>query len=159
MVNVKVSGVIQGDPKKVWELINDVERFPEWMPGVVDAKIISNSKRRKNGLGRRQLLKTEMKLGKGETLQEVIVWDPPHRVTWEHLKDVVDGKEFSHAKEIRTTLSITNVDGEVNFRMIGSWQPVGVSGQLMTRVMKRTVTRNFEQALKNLQKILSREKR
>lgn len=159
MVNVKVSGVIQGDPKKVWELINDVERFPEWMPGVVDAKIISNSKRRKNGLGRRQLLKTEMKLGKGETLQEVIVWDPPHRVTWEHLKDVVDGKEFSHAKEIRTTLSITNVDGEVTFRMIGSWQPVGVSGQLMTRVMKRTVTRNFEQALKNLQRILSREKR
>ncbi len=157
MVNVKVSRVIDGDPKQIWDLINKVERFPEWMPGITEARVTTKSKNKKTGLGRQQLLKTDMTLGKGETLQQVIAWEPPNKVTWQHLKDVIDGKEFTHADEIKTTLSITNNDGEITFRMIGSWKPVGISGRLMKRMMKQTVTKNFEQALKNLEKIIKKE--
>ena len=152
MFNVKVSRIIECDPEKVWELINQVERFPEWMPGVVDARLKSQS--RKKGVGRKQIIITHTDLGKAESLQEVIAWEPPHRITWQHLRDKLDGKEFTHAKEIRTTLSITNIDGEITLRMVGSWLPVGVSRRLMNRVMKRTMTRNFEKALENLQGLL-----
>ncbi len=157
MLNVKVSRVINGDPKKIWDLVNQVERFPEWMPGITEARVTTKPKNKKTGLGRQQLLKTDINLGKGETLQQVIAWEPPNKITWQHLKDVIDGKEFNHAKEIKTTLSITNSEGEITFRMVGSWQPVGVSGQLLSRMMKRTVTKNFKQALKNLEKIIKKE--
>jgi len=159
MVNVKTSRTIKGDPEKIWEIINQVERFPEWMPDVIEAKVITNSKDKKSQIGRQQVLKTEMPVGTAESLQEVISWEPPYRVTWEHVKDVVDGKEFKHAREIRTTLSVTNHNGKVTFRMVGSWVPVGVSGKLMTRMMKRAVSKNFEQALKNLETLVAEEKK
>ncbi|MFQ5652903.1 MAG: type II toxin-antitoxin system RatA family toxin [bacterium] len=157
MVNVKTSRVIKAEPEIIWKLINEVERFPEWMPGVVEARVKCKPKKKNSGLGRQQILKTDMVLGKGESLQEVIAWEPPNKITWQHLRDVIDGNEFDYAKEIRTTLTITNVGGEVTFRMIGSWEPVGISGRLMNRTMKRMVTKNFEQALENLEKIIRQE--
>ena len=48
MVNVKVSRVINGDPKKIWDLINQVERFPEWMPGITEARVTSETKKQKD---------------------------------------------------------------------------------------------------------------
>lgn len=155
MVNVKKSRSIKGDPEAIWEFINQVERFPEWMPDVIEAKVIADSKDKKTQIGRQQVLKTEMPVGTAESVQQVIAWEPPHRITWEHVKDVVDGQEFKHAREIRTTLSVTNDNGRVTFRMVGSWVPVGVSGKLMTRMMKRTVAKNFEQALKNLETLVT----
>lgn len=156
MVNVKKSKVISGDPEKTWELINQVERYPEWMPGVVEARVLTKPEA-ESGLGRTQILKTETAVGRAETIQKVIAWKPPHKITWEHVQDTVNGKEFTHAKEIRTTLSITNLKGKVTFRMIGSWQPVGISGKLMNRMMQRTVARNFEGALNNLEKLIQKE--
>ncbi len=151
MVNVKVSRIIKGESEKIWDFINQVERFPDWMPGVVAAKTKGPIK---SGIGRQQILKTSTELGDGETLQEVVVWEPPTKITWQHLHDVMNGKNFSQAKEIKTTLSITNINGHVTFRMIGSWQPDGISGKLLNRIMKRTVTKNFEQALLNLEQLL-----
>ncbi len=152
MINVKRKRKIEGDPKKIWELINQVERYPEWMPGVVEAEVTSEAN--VNGLGRQQLLKTHTQFGEGEILQEVIAWDPPHKITWQHVKDVLDGKEVKHSEEIRTTLSITYEESEMTFRMVGSWKPVGLSEQ---RLMKRTVGKNFELALDNLDKLIRKE--
>jgi len=157
MVNVKRSRVIRGDPQKIWELISRVERYPEWMPGVIEAQLEGQPKSAKTGLGRRQILRTDMEIGQAETLQEVIAWEPPNKITWQHLRDVIDGKEVKYAREIKTTLSVTINNGEVTFRMVGSWQPVGISGQLMNRLMKRMVTRNFEKALDNLEKLITRK--
>ncbi|MFQ5769093.1 MAG: SRPBCC family protein [bacterium] len=141
----------------MWQVINQVERYPEWLPGVVEAHVTSKPQNNKTGLGRKQLLKTDMNFGKGETLQEVIAWEPPFKITWQHLKDVIADKEFTHAKEIKTTLSITNNHGEITFRLVGSWKPLGISGKLMNRMMKRVVARNFEKALDNLQKLIDKE--
>ncbi|MFQ5706650.1 MAG: type II toxin-antitoxin system RatA family toxin [bacterium] len=157
MVYVKKSRVVSGDPRKVWQLINEVERYPEWMPGVVEARVVSRPRGRKSGLGRRQLLKTAMKLGQGEILQEVVAWEPPHRITWQHLKDIVDGKEIAQAKEIKTTLSMTYEDGKMTFRMIGSWEPAGASSDGMKKMMQRTMAKNFEEALLNLEKLIQQE--
>jgi uncharacterized protein YndB with AHSA1/START domain len=154
MVYVKKSRVIRGDQQKIWTLINQVERYPEWMPGVVEARVTAEPEDKSTRLGRKQLLKTEMKLGKGETLQEVIAWEPPHKITWQHLKDVIDGKEITHAKEIKTTISITYSKGKITFRMIGSWEPVGNSGQSMNRIMKRVMSKNFDTAIRNLEKLI-----
>lgn len=157
MVYVKKSRVIKGDAQKIWNLINQVERYPEWMPGVVEARVTAEAKDKSTGLGRQHVLKTEMKLGKGETLQEVIVWEPPHKITWEHVKDVIDGKEVTHAKEIKTTISITYSKGEITFRMIGSWEPIRNSDQSMNRIMKRLMSKNFDQAIRNLEKLVKKE--
>jgi len=153
MVNVKVSRVLHGDPERIWDLINAVDRFKEWMPGVIEAKIKG---RRKKGVGRQQILTTETKLGKGKSLLQVVAWEPPKKVTWQHLSDIIDGKEFTPAREIKTTLSITNIDGKVTLRMVGSWIPNGISGKLMNRMMKHTVSTTFDQALDNLEKLIAR---
>lgn len=155
MVNVKKSRKINGDPQKIWALISQVERYPEWMPGIVDARVVAETQNGDGAVGRQQILTTNTELGRGETLQEVVSWDPPHKITWQHLRDVINGKEMNHAREIKTTLSITCENGEVTFRMIGSWIPRGVSGRLANRLMKRMVERNFEGALNNLEKLVS----
>ena len=73
------------------------------------------------------------------------------------MKDTLGGKEFTHASEIKTNMSITNTDGEITFRLIGSWKPIGISGKLMNRLMKRTVAKNFDKALLNLQELLDQD--
>ncbi len=153
MVNVKSSRVIDADPERIWNFIMQVERFPEWMPGVVSAKVENSSSRTASALGQRHTLKTKTGLGTGETTQEIISWEPPNKITWYHVRDVINGKEVKYSKEIRTTLSISNVDGRVTFRMVGSWQPAGISGRLMKRLLQRTVRKNFRQALANLEKL------
>ncbi len=155
MVYIKKSRKIVGDPEKIWNLISQVKHYPHWMPGVVAAEVQFEPRGRNTALGRKQLLKTDIDVGQGETLQEVIAWEPPHKITWQHLKDVINGKEVNYAKEIKTTLSVTNEDGEITFRMIGSWEPIGISGNLMNRLMKRMVSKNFEKALDNLEKLIS----
>lgn len=155
MVYIKKSRKLTGDPKKIWDLISQVKHYPKWMPGVVAAQVEFEPRDHSTALGRKQLLKTDIELGQGETLQEVIAWEPPHKITWQHLRDVINGKEMNYAKEIKTTLSVTNENGEVTFRMIGSWEPVGISGNLMNRFMKRMVSKNFEKALDNLEKLVS----
>lgn len=157
MVYVKKSRRVIGDPVRIWHLINQVERYPEWMPGVVEARITSEPRNRKTGLGRKQLLVTDLNVGRGEILQEVIAWEPPHKITWQHLKDVIDGKEVDHAKEIKTTLSMSYHGGKITFRMIGSWVPADGSGAGIKRMMQRTMARNFEQALDNLQLLIEKE--
>lgn len=157
MVNIKKTRVLKGDPKEIWQLISQVERYPEWLPDVVEARVTTRPNDGRTELGRQQMLKSDTALGKVETLQEVIVWDPPNKITWQHLKDTLGGIEFTHASEIKTTMSITNTGGEITFRLIGSWEPVGISGKLMNRVMKRTVAKNFDKALLNLQELLDRD--
>ncbi len=153
MLNVKASRVIRVAPDKLWQLATDVDRLPEWMPPVVEARVKGRT-RKNSGLGRQQVLKTHLKLGKGESLLEVIAWEPPHRITWQHLKDVVDNRELDYAKEIKTTLTMTNIDSKVTLRLIGTWVPVGISGRLMNRFMKRLVSKTLEKALENLEALL-----
>jgi len=153
MVNIKVSRILKIDPQKIWALINRVERFPEWLPGVVSAQM-ADQKNKQSGFGREQLLKTRTEFGVVESLQKVIVWDPPNKITWEHLRDVVNGQKFTYAREIKTTFSITNMDGEITLRIVGSWIPSGISGRLMNRVMEKAVTKQFSKALENLENIL-----
>ena len=155
MVYIKKSRKIKADPEKIWDLISQVKYYPEWMPGVVAAEVQFEPGGRHTALGRKQLIKTDIEVGQGETLQEVIAWEPPHKITWQHLQDIINGKEVNYAKEIKTTLSVTNHDGEITFRMIGSWEPVGISGQLLNRMMKRMVAKNFEKALENLERLSS----
>ena len=154
MINIKKSRAIQASPEKIWQFINQVERFPEWMPGILTSEVITESANPNSRVGRQQKLKLKLEIGEGESIQEVIAWEPPNRITWQHVSDVVDGKKIDYASEIKTTMSITNDNGKVSFRMVGSWQPVGISGKLMSRIMKRSVEKNFEKALDNLQKLL-----
>jgi hypothetical protein len=138
-------------------LDKQVERYHEWLPRVVEARVMARPNDGVTELGRQQLLKSETDLGRAVTIQEVVAWDPPNKITWQHLKDTLGGKEFTHAREIKTTMSITNNDGEVTFRLVGSWKPAGISGKLMNRVMKRSVAKNFEKALDNLQLLINQE--
>jgi carbon monoxide dehydrogenase subunit G len=157
VINIKKSRIIEASPEAIWQFINQVERYPEWMPGVIASEVVTEPAVEGSQVGRKQKLKIRLDIGEGESTQEVISWEPPTRITWQHINDVVGGKKIDYAREIKTTMSITNENGKVSFRMVGSWLPSGISGKLMSRIMKRSVEKNFEKAFDNLQKILENE--
>ena len=82
MVNIKKTRVIKGDPKKIWELISQVECYPEWLPDVLEARVTTRPNDGMTELGRQQVLKSDTALGKVETLQQVIVWEHDSAGCW-----------------------------------------------------------------------------
>lgn len=74
-VLVERTFVVSVAPRQAWELLADVERWPEWAPHIRTARLD------RRPLGPRSKGRfTFRPLGSGGF--EMIVWDPPHSWTW-----------------------------------------------------------------------------
>ncbi len=64
--------VIAAPVEKVWALESDINRWPEWQPGVSAARL-------EGDLAAGSVFRWKAGVGIVSTLQEVV---PPHRITW-----------------------------------------------------------------------------
>lgn len=116
--------IVDAEPQRVWDVLTDIDRWPEWQPGVSRARLEgslgpgSTFRWRANGLPIRS------------TLREV---EPPSRVSWE---GKAPGTRAAHVWTLAAQGSQTVVRTEESFE---GWLP---------RLMRKSMQRNLEGALR-----------
>lgn len=116
--------LIDSEPQRVWEILTDIDRWPEWQPGVSRARLEgslgpgSTFRWRANGLPIRS------------TLREV---EPTSRVSWE---GKAPGTRAVHVWNLAAQGNQTFVQTEESFE---GWLP---------RLVRGAMQRNLETALR-----------
>jgi uncharacterized protein YndB with AHSA1/START domain len=149
MIVFERSRRIEAPPDRVWLVVSDVTRWPEWFTEAERCEVLSGS-----GVGQRQRMHGHAR-GKATEIDSVVTfWTPPTLLRWHHEAERVDGQPGSvvFAKDATAQVSIDAVgiaDSLVTYRLeleAGSWR-----NRFMLRVLApRPIGKSFEASLARL---------
>ena len=144
MIELEKTLVVERTPKKVFALIADPDRYPEFFSGLTRWKLLGDEP----GLGARY--RVLMKVGSIEAggIVQVTYWREAEAIRWRWEQ----GIRQEGAWELRKVPSGTEVTLRVSFDLSG-----GPVGALVERVAGRTVARNMRVSLLALRRLLEEE--
>ena len=151
MPNLTIRRSLAAPPERVWPLLADAARWPEWMPGVETSRVTSD---RVEGTGRRQRLERAWGGRRGEVDLEITEWEPPRRIGWLHLGERLGGKQQGFARDIRTRVTLEPAGGGSEIAFEGSWEPVGLVGRMLgTTLVASRAEEMLRGAAENLERL------
>lgn len=139
-------------PNRVWDLIEPVERIPEWFAGIETAELVAG-----RGLGRKQRVGGRWARQLFQIDQTVIHYEPGRRLAWRHDRERLDGKpaptisrETEFAIQLRELASGTLV--QLTSRQLpDSW----FKGLVVRLIAAPGIARMMERSLENIAEILA----
>lgn len=144
-VSFTYSGTVATPIDRVFALISDPLRFPEWLPRCIAVKPPTPDRR---GKGARYLLTFQRDETRHESQIEIIEFSPPHSFGW---------VEIYHRAGSKTYFGLGFAGGSTKVTMKHIWKPTGfrswLNGQFYRR---RNAHRMFDGLLNNLRKALTR---
>lgn len=131
-----VSTIINADRGKVWDVLSNIGEIHRWNPGVLNSKIIGDLG---SGLAAKRLCELP---GKRFLDEEVVVWEPQHRLTMR----IVDSNlpfrsadiqfELTDGREDATTQVIVSPEYQLKFGSLGQLLNALVVGPAYKKGMK-----------------------
>lgn len=119
-----VSGEVSAPPERVWPLVDDVGRLPEWFTFAERAELLGGV-----GVGRRQRIYGRWGRRRSEVDQRVVEHAPPRRLAWVHDAERLDGKPAPRfAAETRMTIDLVPVASGTRVTLESSQVPAGRPG-------------------------------
>ena len=154
MGSVRVARNIDATLDRVWPLLADARRWPEWMPGVRSSVVIND---RAEGVGRRQHLEITYGDHAGEIDLEITDWVPEAKIGWIHLSDRIHGMDKQFARDIRTLVTLSPAAGGTAVSFEGTWEPVGLMGRVLSGTLIQSRANSmFQRAAENLERLAGR---
>ena len=145
-VSFTYSGTVPAPIDKVFALISEPLRMPEWLPRCIAVKATTNEDR--PGKGARYKLTFQRDIHRHESVIEIIDFSPPHTFGW---------VEIYHRAGSKTFFGLGFAGGSTKVTLKHIWQPTGfrswLNGQFYRR---RNAHRMFDGLLNNLRKALIR---
>jgi uncharacterized protein YndB with AHSA1/START domain len=145
-VSFTYSATVPAPIDKVFNLISDPMRMPEWLPRCVDVKPTTNNKA--PGKGARYKLTFQRESNRHEAVIEIIDFQAPHTFGW---------VEIYHRAGSKTFFGLGFAGGSTKVSLKHIWQPSGfrswLNGQFYRR---RNAHRMFDGLINNLRKALIR---
>ena len=90
-------------PHEVWGLISTIEGLTSWYPGVVSAEYAGGPE---SGAGRRHRMERMLYMHDLQVEQEIVEWEPGHRITLAHRRETIDGSEVVGVSNFTTTVEV-----------------------------------------------------
>ena len=90
-------------PHEVWGLISTIEGLSSWYPGVVSAEYAGGPE---SGAGRRHRMERMLYMHDLQVEQEIVDWEPGHRITLAHRRETIDGSEVVGVSNFTTTVEV-----------------------------------------------------
>ena len=145
-VSFTYSGTVPAPIDKVFALISEPLRMPEWLPRCIAVKATTDEGRGRKGS--RYKLTFQRDIQRHESVIEIIDFSPPHSFGW---------VEIYHRAGSKTYFALGFEGGSTKVTLKHIWQPMGfrswLNGQFYRR---RNAHRMFEGLLNNLRKALNR---
>ena len=145
-VSFTYSGTVPAPIDKVFALISDPMRMPEWLPRCVAVKATTNDAR--VGKGSRFKVTFQRDANRHEAVIEIIDFQSPHSFGW---------VEIYHRAGSKTFFGLGFAGGSTKVTLKHIWQPTGfrswLNGQFYRR---RNSHRMFDGLINNLRKALIR---
>ncbi len=143
-VSLRYSGTVGTSIDKVFELLADPTRMPEWLPNCTTA--VPGPQPR--GKGARHRVRFERKGRKIDIVIEVIEYEPPTSYGW---------VEIIHRRGSKTFFKLQFAGGSTRITMLHLWVPGGWRAWLIGQFYRRrNAHRMFDGLLQNLRKALTR---
>jgi uncharacterized protein YndB with AHSA1/START domain len=154
MVEFSRSRRIAAPPERLWPLVDDIARWPEWFTEAERGEVIEGA-----GVGRKQRMYGHAR-GKATEIDSVVVASEPGRLLrWHHEAERVDGRPGSvvFAKDATAEVSIApDRDGSVvTYRLMA--EPGSLLNTFMLKVMAPgPIGKSFEMSLERLAGLVER---
>jgi uncharacterized protein YndB with AHSA1/START domain len=147
MIQIVREAQVPAPPEKVWPLVSEVERLPEWLTSAERAELLDGS-----GQGRRQRIHGHWGGKPSEVDQLVTEFEPERAITWEHEAERLAGRPApKFASSTRFSVRLTPDGGGTHIRLESSQQPASALKALVMRLMGgREVARNLDRSLARL---------
>ncbi len=143
-VSLTYSGVVGVPIDRVFDLLADPTRMPDWLPAcvhVIPAPVIK-------GKGDRHRIQFERDGKKLDVVIEIIDCTPPTSFAW---------VEIYRRRGSKTFFALQFQGGSTRITMKHVWTPVGLRGWLLGNFYRRrNAHRMFDGLLQNLRKVLTR---
>ncbi|MGH7529568.1 MAG: SRPBCC family protein [Gemmatimonadales bacterium] len=144
-VSFTYSGVVQVPIDRVFDLISDPLRMPEWLPRCIAVK---PSAPERQGKGARYTVTFQRDAIRHESVIEIIEYSPPHGFGW---------VEIYHRVGSKTFFGLGFAGGSTKVTMKHIWRPTGLRSWLNGQFYRRrNAHRMFEGLINNLRKALIR---
>jgi len=145
MPEVKIVKHINANPEKVWELISDIKKGPEWVTVMKDL-VHTTDNPLKEGAVYREFSKVGPK--EGETEWRVTTFDPPNiQVHRSRESDM----HIDLTMQVMPNDEGTRFLHQTEFTMMPKFRPLG--WLLESLFVKRLMSREMHQTVENLKKI------
>jgi uncharacterized protein YndB with AHSA1/START domain len=147
MVDVVRERRVAAPPERLWPLVSNPERLPEWFTFALAGEVLDGE-----GVGRRQRMHGEWGRKRSEIDQEVVEFDPPRRIAWVHLAERLDGKPAPQfAASTRFTIDLVPDRDGTSVRLHSAQTPASsLRGLVMRLFGTREIAENLERSLDRL---------
>jgi uncharacterized protein YndB with AHSA1/START domain len=152
MIEIVRERRIPASSRRVWEIVSDARRLPDWYVRAQKVELLSGE-----GLGRRQRVISEWHGRPSEVDQVVTVFRPEQELEWRHEAERLDGRpapRFSAETLVSISLS---PDGEEATRVtLASRQtPADPEKEAMMRRNTEQLGQSLESSLERLEAVVS----
>ena len=151
MVEVVRERSILASAGRIWEIVSDAHRLPEWYARAGAVQVLEGQ-----GLGRRQRLSSEWRGQQSEIDQVVTVFEPQHRLEWRHEAERLGGAPAPRFAA-ETIISITlERQGPDITRVVRTSQqrPADPEKEAAMRSNSEFLGRMFETSLERLNELI-----
>ncbi len=108
MIEIARERVIPAPAARVWEVVAEAERLPEWYARAASAEVLEGA-----GLGRRQRLRSQWQGQDSEVDQLITAFEPEHLLEWRHEAERLGGQpapRFALETVVRIKLEAQGAD-------------------------------------------------
>lgn len=147
MIEIVRERRIQAPPDRVWDLVGDPGRYPEWFTFADRMELLQGE-----GVGRRQRLHGKWGRKRSEIDQTVTAYEPGRRLEWRHDEERLEGKRAPEfALETRFAIELEPDGDGTRVRLLSRQVPAGPARGLLIRMFgKREVAGHMERSLERL---------
>lgn len=146
MARIEKSVVINASPEKVFALLADVERFPEWMDMVKEVRITS---RERTGAGTTSHWATEVGDSRAEWDAENTEWVENERMAWRTTSGNLSAFGSNTLKPVAGGTELTWV---MDYEL-----PYSILGKIVDKLkVSKDMEKGMERALQNLKSLLEK---
>ena len=148
MIEIVRERSIHADSRRLWEIVSDARRLPDWYARAERVEVLSG-----NGLGRRQRVISQWRGRPSEIDQMVTVFQPERELEWRHTEERLDSRPapiFSAETVVSIRLA-PGGEGLTRVTMASRQTPVDAEKEAMMRSNSDYLGQQMEASLERLE--------
>ena len=152
MIEIVCQRTIEAPVQRVWDLIEPVERLPEWFSGTGTAVLLAG-----RAVGRKQRVSGRWGSHGFEIDQTVTRYEPPRVLGWRHDAERLDGRQAPRiSRQIEFCIQLEPVGQRTRVELVSRHVPDNVLKGLLIRVIAAPrIRRMLNTSLERITSILA----